>query len=270
MNPLDGELINDPDDPRLAVFMGLSDQQMRQHREAHDGEFGGIFMAEGDVVIQRAIDAGYQLRSVFVEGHRTRPLDFELGEVPLLRAGEPVVQVIASHRRYRGSMACFSRPQATPASEVVTGARTVVVTEHVNNPTNLGVIIRTAAGLGVDALLVDPQSCDPLARRTCRVSMGTTFSLPHGRIDALPGGFDALEGFTTLALTPADDAIPLGQLQLDHDEPVAVLLGAEEPGLTEATMQAATHRVAIEMHAEVDSLNVATAAAIAMWAVQQR
>lgn len=156
------------------------------------------------------------------------------------------------------------------AAEVTADAQTVIVTEHVNNPTNMGVIIRTATGLGIDALLVDPSSCDPLARRTCRVSMGTTFTLPSGRIEALPDGLGELDGFTTLALTPADDAKPLGELMFDADERVALLLGAEEPGLTADTMRRADHRVSIPMHGGVDSLNVATAAAIAMWAVQQR
>ncbi len=267
---IDGPVIDDPDDPRMAVFMGLSDQELRQRREAPGGDMAGVFIAEGDLVIQRAIDAGHSLRSVFVEAARSRPLEFELGDAPLLRAGEPVVQVIASHRRYRGSMACFDRPSPVPVGQVTSGARTVVVTEGVNNPTNIGVIIRTAAGLGVDALLVDPTSCDPLARRTVRVSMGATFALPHARLGALPDAMNELTGFTTLAMTPDPSATSLESLDLAPDEPVALLLGAEAPGLTDATLAAADHRVRIAMYHGVDSLNVATAAAISMWAVQSR
>lgn len=266
-DPLDGLVIDDPTDARLEVFMGLSDQEMRQRREAIGGDLEGIFIAEGDLVIQRALDAGHELRSVFVEAARTRPLEFDLGNTPLLRAGEPVVQVIASHRRYRGSMACFTRPAPPTAASVLANARTVVVTERVNNPTNMGVIIRTAAALGVDALLTDPASCDPLARRVCRVSMGVTFTLPHARLDALPDGLGVLDDFVTVALTPAETATPLDQLPLGPDDRVALLLGAEAPGLTDAAMQAATHCAAIPMHHGVDSLNVATAAAIAMWQV---
>lgn len=265
-----GTVINDPEDPRLAVFMGLSDQELRQRREAPGGDMAGVFIAEGDLVIQRAIDAGHTLHSVFVEAARSRPLEFELGDAPLLRAGEPVVQVIASHRRYRGSMACFERPQPASATEVLAGAHTVLVTEGVNNPTNIGVIIRTAAGLGVDALMVDPTSCDPFARRTVRVSMGATFAMPHARLDPLPGGLEVLDRFTTLAMTPDPSATPLESLDLGTDEPVALLLGAEAPGLTDATLAAADHRVRISMHQGVDSLNVATAAAISMWAIQHR
>jgi len=269
-DPLDGPIIDDPRDPRLEVFMGLSDQEMRQRREAPGGDLEGIFIAEGDLVIQRAIDAGHELRSVFVEAIRSRPLEFELGDAPLLRAGEPVVQEIASHRRYRGSMACFSRPKPPSATEVLANARTVVVTERVNNPTNMGVIIRTAAALGLDALLTDPASCDPLARRVCRVSMGVTFTLPHARLDAFPAGLSALDDFVTIALTPAADATPLDELPITANDRVALLLGAEAPGLTEETMQAATHCAAIPMHHGVDSLNVATAAAIAMWSTTRR
>jgi len=161
-------------------------------------------------------------------------------------------------------MACFQRPPIRSIPELLGDSRTVVVTEHVNNPTNLGVIMRTAAALGVDALLTDPQSCDPLARRACRVSMGTVFAIRHGRCGPLPAALDDLAGFDTIALTPAADAVPLDELPPLGDK-VALLLGAEEPGLTAQTMDAATYRAQIPMHSGVDSLNVATAAAIAMW-----
>lgn len=253
----------------MYVFTGLRDQQLRQLREGPGGDLAGMFIAEGDVVIQRAIDAGHRLRSVIVEAARTRELDFELGDAPLYRMSEAVVHEIAAHRRYRGSMACFERPTLPAAADILHGAETALVTEHVNNPTNMGSMIRTAAALGIDALLVDPSSCDPLARRTNRVSMGAVFAVPHARLDALPTGLGPLEaaGFVTVALTLADDATPLDELQLGPDARVALLLGAEQPGLTPETQQRATHRATIPMHRGVDSLNVATAAAIAMWHV---
>lgn len=262
--PLDGPIVDDPTDPGLAVFMGLRDQELRQRREAAGGDLEGVFIAEGDVVIQRAIDAGHRLISVFAEASRTRPLEFDVGDAAVYRGGVPVVEAIASNRRYRGCMACFQRPPDIPLSELLGDSRTIIVTEHVNNPTNLGVIMRTAAALGIDALLADPQSCDPLARRACRVSMGTVFAIRHGRCGPLPGALDELAEFETIALTPADDATPLDELPPLGDR-VALLLGAEEPGLTAHTMAAATHRARIPMHSGVDSLNVATAAAIAMW-----
>ena len=264
-----GELIDDPRDERLVVFTGLRDQVLRQRREAPGGDLAGYFIAEGDVVIQRALDAGHRLHSVIVEAARTRPLEFDLGETPLFLMGEPVVQEIASHRRYRGAMACFHRPSPPSPADVLAGAHTVVVTEGVNNPTNMGVMLRTAAALGVDGLLVDPTSCDPLARRTCRVSMGAVFAVPHSRLDAFPQGLAAVHdvGFVSVALTPDPAATPLDELALVADDRVALLLGAEEPGLTSATMEASTHCARIPMHHGIDSLNVATAAAIAMWQV---
>ena len=267
MTALSGEIIDDPNDERLVVFTGLRDQELRQRREAPGGDMAGFFIAEGDVVIQRALDAGHVLHSVIVEALRTRPLEFELGETPLLLMGEPVVQEIASHRRYRGAMACFRRPGSPPLDEVLLNAQTAIVAEGVNNPTNMGVMVRTAAALGVDALLVDPTSCDPLARRTCRVSMGAVFAVPHARLEAFPQGLAPLQdaGFTTVALTPDPAAAPLGELVFEADDRVALLLGAEEPGLTAATLASADHRASIAMHHGIDSLNVATAAAIAMW-----
>jgi tRNA G18 (ribose-2'-O)-methylase SpoU len=164
-------------------------------------------------------------------------------------------------------MACFHRPVPAAAPDVLAEARTAVVTEGVNNPTNMGVMMRTAAALGVDAILVDPTSCDPLARRACRVSMGAVFAIPHARLAPFPDGLDPLgeAGFVTVGLTPNADATPLDSLVFSQSDRVALLLGAEEPGLTPATLARADHRASIPMHHGVDSLNVATAAAIAMW-----
>ncbi len=269
MNLVDAELIEDPDDERMYVFTGLRDQQLRQLREAAGGDMEGVFIAEGDVVIGRALAAGHRLRSVIVEHLRDRPLEFDPGDAPVYRMGEAVIQRIASHRRYRGAMACFERPANRPVAEVLEGVNTVLVTEGVNNPTNMGVIIRTAAALGVGALLVDPSSCDPLARRTNRVSMGAVFTVPHGRLDPLPDGLGVLEaaGFTTVAMTLADDSVSLADFERAENDRVALLLGAEEPGLTPATQARSHRRLTIPMHHGVDSLNVATAAAIAMWHV---
>lgn len=269
MTVAEAELIEDPDDERMYVFTGLRDQQLRQVREAPGGDMHGVFIAEGDVVIDRAISAGHQLRSVIVEHLRERPLEFDPGAAPVYRMGEAVIERIASHRRYRGAMACFERPANRPVAEVLAGVDTALVTEGVNNPTNMGVIIRTAAALGVGALLVDPSSCDPLARRTNRVSMGAVFTVPHARLDPLPDGLEVLEreGFTTVALTLADDSVSLADFERGPGERVALMLGAEEPGLTLETQARASRRLTIPMHHGVDSLNVATAAAIAMWHV---
>lgn len=272
MKLADAVLIEEPGDERMYVFTGLRDQQLRQTREAPGGDLHGVFIAEGDLVIQRAIDAGNRLRSVIVEHVRTRELEFDVGDAPVFRMGEAVIQEIAAHRRYRGSMACFERPAPVDAERVLEHSKIVLITEGVNNPTNMGAMIRTAASLGVEGLLVDPKSCDPLARRTNRVSMGAVFAVPHARLAALPPGLAPVEahGFTTVALTLAPDAVALDTLTFDPEEKVALLLGAEAPGLTPETQERATHRATIPMHHGVDSLNVATAAAIAMWHVTRR
>lgn len=317
--PLDDyRIISDPNAPELEVFMGLADQQLRQLREAPGGDMQGVFIAEGDLVIARALKAGHRLLKVFVEAARSRPLEFDPGQAPVLRGGEPVVNAIASNRRYRGSMACFARParkspqelfttapfvskntgqaknereakkagetdhrEAAPKSLATSSAEnlgqssfqipkglTVLVTEGVNNPTNMGVMIRTATGLGIDALLADKTSCDPLARRACRVSMGTVFSLPFAHIDTIEDL--KIPGLITVAMTPGKNAVPIQDLDIPADQSVALVVGAEGPGLKPETINACDIACQIPMHAQVDSLNVATAAAITMWAIKQR
>ena len=150
-------------------------------------------------------------------------------------------------------------------------ARRIVVLEGVNNPTNLGIIARSAAALGIDAMLLDTVCCDPLYRRSSRVAMGEVFKLPYARLGAFPGGLDMLHehGFELVALTPDVDALPIDHLQLAADARVALLFGAEGPGLTDATLSRCDHQVRIPMHDGVDSLNIAAAAAIAIWCVSR-
>ena len=147
----------------------------------------------------------------------------------------------------------------------------MLVIEGVNNPTNMGVILRCAAALGVESYLIDPTCCDPLYRRSGRVSMGEAFALPYARLGPFPDGLDTVinEGFTVLALTPDADAVDIATLRLDPDEPVALLLGAEGPGLTKGTLDRATIRTKIPMSGSVDSINVGSAAAVAFYAVQR-
>jgi tRNA G18 (ribose-2'-O)-methylase SpoU len=146
------------------------------------------------------------------------------------------------------------------------------VLEEVNSPTNLGAIFRSAAGLGMDAVLLSPSSCDPLYRRAVRVSMGEVLAVPYAYLDSWPAGLDEVRsaGFRILALTPAADAARLEEVPLSPDDRVAVLLGAEGPGLTADAMAASDERVRITMAAGVDSLNVAAAAAVACWVLGRR
>ncbi|MEM7341192.1 MAG: RNA methyltransferase [Actinomycetota bacterium] len=264
--------VDDPLDRQIEVFQGLRDHVLRRRREEPGGDMDGVFVAEGDLVVERAVAAGYRLLSVLVDGRRTRELPACVtDDIPVYAAGPEVLQRITGYHLHRGMLACFARRPVPHAPEVIAAATTMVVIEGVNNPTNLGVILRCAAGLGVDAFLLDPTCCDPLYRRSGRVSMGEAFALPYARLDPFPDGLAPLRraDVRLLALTPAADADDIGRLALEPDEPVALLLGAEGPGLTAETLGAADRRLQIPMSGAVDSINVGSAAAVAFYAVQQ-
>jgi tRNA G18 (ribose-2'-O)-methylase SpoU len=232
----------------------------------------GVFIAEGDLVVERAVRAGYRLRSVLVDARRSQPLPTVVGDdIPVYAVGPRVLQRITGYHLHRGLLACFRRRPLLTTAGALAGARTTVIIEGVNNPTNLGVILRCAAGLAVDAFLLDPTCCDPLYRRAGRVSMGEAYALPYARLDPLPDGLAPCRdaGLTLLALTPAADADPIGELEIGADEPIGLLLGAEGPGLTDGTLATADRRVRIPMSGAVDSINVGSAAAVAFYAVAE-
>ena len=263
-------LIDDPRDPRIAHFVGLRDRELARRVPAGEP---GVFIAEGDIVAERAIRAGYSPRAVLIDATRTDPLPPGVGgDVPVYAAAPAVLERITGLGVHRGLLACFDRRPALPAAEVLRGARRVVVLERVSNPTNLGVVLRSAAGLGMDAVLLDPTCSDPLYRRTARVAMGEGYGFPWAWVPRLPGGLDVLRahGFSLVALTPDAGAVPLDELALDRgDAPdpdrLALLLGAEGPGLSPGTLAAADVRAGIPMRGGVDSLNVGVAAGIAFW-----
>ena len=265
--------VDDPDDPRIEVFIGLRDFQLRRAREGAGGDLAGIFIAEGDLVVERALRAGYRLVSMLVSAKRTRLFDFDYDPaVPLYGASEAVLTRITGFHLHRGVLACFARRPLASVAEVLDGARRVVAVENVNNPTNVGIIARSAGALGIDALVLDDTSCDPLYRRSTRVSMGEVFTLPYAYLGLFPEGLDALteRGFDLLALTPDPAAPSIEDLALAPTERVALVFGAEGPGLTPATL-ARCHRLArIPMRDGADSLNIAAAAAIAIWCITRR
>ena len=251
--------------------MGLRDHVLRQARERPDGDMAGVFMAEGDLVVERALKAGHRLESILIDARRQHDLPEIVGDVPVYAASEGVLQRITGYHMHRGAIACFRRPTPTDPTRLLSTALRLVVMENVNNPTNLGLVIRSAVGLGMDGLLLDPTSSDPFYRRASRVAMGEVFALPFARLDHFPGGLDPLieAGFRVLALTPDESATPLSDLEIGPDEPVALLLGAEGPGLTAGSLAAAHECVTIPMHRGVDSLNLGTAAAVACYAICQ-
>jgi tRNA G18 (ribose-2'-O)-methylase SpoU len=266
--------VNDPDDARLDIFQGLRDHILRQRRELPDGDMAGVFISEGDVVVERALAAGYELVSILVDAKRTRPLPAVVdGSVPIYAAGPEVLTRITGYHLHRGALACFKRrPIPSPVEVLVQhDPRTVVVLENINNPTNMGVILRCAAGLGIDAFFCDPTCSDPLYRRSGRVSMGEAYALPYARLEAFPEGLRVLadHGFHLLALTPGADSVALDELDFGPHDRIAVLLGSEGPGLSQGALDAVDRRVRIPMSGSVDSINVGSAAAVAFYGVQQ-
>lgn len=264
--------VDDPGDPRIEVFQGLRDHVLRQRRELPGGDMAGVFVAEGDVVVERALRAGYRLIGLLVDAKRTKPLPEVIDpSIPVYAAGPEVLQRITGYHLHRGVLACFARREVPSFEEAVAGSTTVAVMEGINNPTNLGVILRCAVGLGIDAYLLDPTCCDPLYRRCGRVSMGEAFGTPYARLDRFPDGLEPLRrrGFELVALTPSPHAEPIDQLRYGPEDRVALLLGAEGPGLTEATLAACDRRVRIPMAGVVDSINVGSAAAVAFYAIGQ-
>lgn len=260
--------ITDPSDPMLAPWLGLRDHDARRRREGPGGDMAGHFMAEGDVVIARALRAGHRLDSVLVDAARTSPLEWA-GDAMVLRAGPDALTEVCGRPKLRDPIARFVRPPAATVADTIRAARTVAVLEGVVNPTNVGVLMRCAAGLGVEAVLVDPTTCDPLYRRAVRVSMGEVFAIRHARCGPAAHTLGELAdaGFTTAALTPSGD-VDLDDVGRSDEDRLAVVIGAEGPGLTDAALEAADLRVRIPMAAGVDSINVGTAAAVAFHALR--
>lgn len=261
-------VITDPDDPRIAEYTGLRDHDLRRRREAPGGDLAGLFIAEGDLVVERALRAGYPVHSVLVDATRTAPLPAPVpAGTTVYAAGPDVVRRITGMAVHRGMMAVLGRLPVPPPEQVLAGATRAVVLEGVVNPTNLGVIARSAVALGADALLLDPTCVDPLYRRASRVAMGEVFGLPYARLPRFPDGLGVVReaGFSLLALTPDPAAEAIDEVAFAPDERVALVLGSEGPGLTADTMERIGRRVRIPLHGGVDSLNVAAAAAIACY-----
>jgi tRNA G18 (ribose-2'-O)-methylase SpoU len=247
------------DDPRLSDFRDLADADVRPDRR-------GVVIAEGVNVVQRLASSPYPVRAVFGVPDRIESLRPFLDgvDVPAYVADKWLLSEVVGFRVTRGVLASADRSPPPRAEDLLARARRVAVLESLNDFENLGSLFRNAAAFGVDAVLLDPQCADPLYRRSVRVSMGHVLQVPFA---VLPGpwpsslGLVRAAGFELLALTPDPSAEPLRGVA--PPARWAVLLGAEGPGLAAATLAAADRRVRIPMAAGVDSLNVATAAAIA-------
>jgi tRNA G18 (ribose-2'-O)-methylase SpoU len=261
-------VVTGADDPRVAGFR-LSERALTPRSTRRQHGPGGWFAAEGDLVVERALAAGCRPIALLTDDRRPAPVAERLAPaVPVYAAPEAVRRAITGLGVSLDVVGLFERPPVRAATEVVAGARRLVVLEAVDNPTNVGAVVRSAAAMGADALLLDRGSADPLARRALRVSMGAAFALPHARIDDLAGGLAQLHGagIRTVALTPDPTADDLERVaECLGDGPVAVLLGAERTGLSAEVRAAAHLRARIPMAAGIDSLNVAAAAAVACY-----
>src|SRR4051794_14946193 len=257
------------DDPRLADYRHLRDVALRKHVEA----VHGLFIAEGEKVVRRAVEAGFCARSFLMA---PRWLDgladvLKRSSAPCYVVSEAMAEQVTGFHVHRGALASLERRPLPSVAEVLTGARTVVMLEDIVDHTNVGAVFRAAAGLGVDGVLLSPRCADPLYRRSVKVAMGAVFSVPYARVedwyDALPAVSAA--GFTTVALTLADDAVEVEKAVAGLDR-VALVLGSEGHGLSSRWEQSADRRAVIPMAAGVDSLNVASAAAVACYVIQRR
>lgn len=262
-------LVTDPTDPAVADYVGLTDGARRRRHEPE----AGFFIAEGLGVVRRAAEHGYPCRSLLVAPSRDDDLPEDLRALgPVHVASYDVLEAVTGFHVHRGVLASFGRLPVPSADEVLARARRVAVFEDVTNHTNLGAVFRSAAALGMDAVLLSPRSCDPLYRRCVRVSMGEVFAVPYAYLPRWPEGVQDLReaGFRVLALTPDPAAVPLDAVDVATDERVALLLGTEGPGLTQEALAASDTRVRIPMARGVDSLNVGAAAAVAFWALGRR
>ncbi|MFN8148118.1 MAG: RNA methyltransferase [Candidatus Nanopelagicales bacterium] len=257
--------VDSADDPRLADFTALTDVALRRVREPEEG----LFLAEGEKVILRALRAGYLPRAVLTARKWLDGLQGELADhdCPVYVADDEVLREVTGYRVHRGALASLHRRPLPSLDSVLEGAERVLVLEDLVDHTNVGAVFRNAAALGIDAVLVSPECADPLYRRSVKVSMGAVLAVPWTRAEPWPDCLDLLRsrGFRTLAMSP--DPAGLSLREADLSAPVAVLLGTEGEGLTEAALARCDASVRIPMSAGVDSLNVAAASAVVLYAL---
>jgi tRNA G18 (ribose-2'-O)-methylase SpoU len=252
-------------DPRLADYVRLTDVNLRRSLEAPRG----LFVAEGEKVIRRAIGAGYPVRSLLITGDKLAALADLAASFPgpAYLVAPQVAEELTGYRVHRGALASMQRLPLPSVPDVVRGARRIVVLEDIVDHTNVGAIFRCAAALGFDAVVLAPRCADPLYRRSVRVSMGAVFAVPYARMADWRDGLGGLRsaGFRLLALTPAPEAVPIGEVAAGRGSRLALLLGTEGDGLSARWRGQADLPVRIPMRGGVDSLNVASAAAIACY-----
>lgn len=270
------------DDSRLDVYARLSDLQLRSRFEPEKG----VFIAESDKVIGTALDAGCEPLSLLMEpkwldalSSLVDRMEAEHPEVPIFVAPQEELGRLVGYDLTRGALGAFRRPVLRSVEDVAAGARRIAVLEEITNYTNVGAVFRSAAGLGMDAVLLTPGCCDPLYRRALRVSMGTALQVPWARIGREGRGSSWAKegvlqlhdlGFSLVAMALSEDAVPLDDPRLAALDRLAVVLGTEGDGLSRATLARCDWTARIPMSHGVDSLNVAAASAVAFWELRVR
>lgn len=260
----------------LDVYARLTEAQLLNRQTPENA----LFIAESTVVIERALDAGCIPVSILLEKkhiEKQKELIARCGAIPVYTSSLDVLEQLTGYKLTRGVLCAMHRPPQPSAEELCAVSGRIAVLENVMNPTNVGAIFRSAAALGMDAVLLTPACCDPLYRRSVRVSMGTVFQVPWAYIgselsDWPDSGMALLrrEGFKTAAMALREDALPIDSPVLGAEEKLAVVLGTEGDGLAEETIAACDYTVRIPMYHNVDSLNVAAASAVAFWELRSR
>lgn len=255
--------VNDLNDINIHIYASLTEQSLRKY-----GEGEGVFIAESPKVIRVAIQAGYEPISMLCErkhitGDAKDILDL-YPDLPVYTGDREILAQLTGYKLTRGVLCAMHRKESVSAIELCRSATKIAVIEAVCDTTNIGSIFRSAAALGIDAILLTPDSCDPFNRRSIRVSMGTVFKIPWAFADD-PVQLLRDNGFTTIALALDTDSIPIDSPLLKNLEKIALVLGTEGNGLTQSIISKCHYKAIIPMYRDVDSLNVGVAAAIAFW-----
>ena len=269
--------IDDFSDPRLDLFVRLTGAQLRSKLEPEKG----VFIAESPTVIEVALDSGCEPIALLTDERlingSVEKIIKRCGDVPIYSATKDVLEQLTGFALTRGALCAMRRPEPPKLSDILKDARTVAVLENIADSTNIGAVFRSAAALGVDAVLVTPDCCDPLCRRAVRVSMGTIFRVPwtvigESQADWRERGIDLLHenGFKTAAMALTCDSVNIDDEELMREDKIAVILGTEGTGLARSTIENSDYTVMIPMANEVDSLNVAAAGVIAFWQLTRR
>jgi tRNA G18 (ribose-2'-O)-methylase SpoU len=252
------------DHPGIEVFSTLTEAQLRRRIEPDKG----VFIAESPKVIRVAMEAGYVPQALLCEERHitgdAADIVERCGDIPIYTGSRELLASLTGYTLTRGVLCAMLRPKMPPLPSVLKGARRVVVIDGVTDTTNIGAIFRSAAALGIVAVLLTRTACDPLNRRAVRVSMGSVFLVPWTWIDNIEEELHA-EGFTTAAMALTDDSVSIDHPTLKSTERLAIIMGTEGDGLAHEVICAADYVVRIPMAHGVDSLNVAAAAAVAFW-----